>query len=270
MPVVTVNGIRLNYEDAGSGEPVILIMGTGGRGSAWHMHQAPALTDAGYRVITFDNRGTPLSDECAEGFTVQDMADDVAALIEVLRLPRVRLVGTSLGAYVAQELALLRPELIHQMVLMATRGRSDTMRSAMARAELELYDSGLELPPGFHAVVKAMQFLSPRTLDDDAAMADWLDLFEMTMQQGPGLRAQLALEPMPDRLEAYREIAVPCHVIAFADDVVTPPSAGRELAEAIPAASFELVEGAGHYGYLERPETVNDSVLKFFGSARTL
>ncbi|WP_326659005.1 alpha/beta fold hydrolase [Streptomyces sp. NBC_00385] len=265
MPIALVNGIRLHYDDTGgAGEPVVLVMGSGASGQAWHLHQVPALRAAGYRVITFDNRGIAPSDVCAEGFTIQDMVADLVGLLEVLGLSRCRLIGTSMGAYIVQELALLRPDLVQQAVLMATRGRTDVLRAALTRAEIELYDSGIEQPPLTHAVVQAMRNLSPRTLSNDVDIRDWLDIFELTSGVGPGERQQLALDPPPGRLVAYRSISVPVHVIAFQDDLVTPPELGREVAEAIPGASFETVAGCGHYGYLEDPESVNKGVMEFF------
>lgn len=269
MPIVPVNGIRLHYNDTGGpGEPVVLVMGSGASGRAWHLHQVPALTAAGYRVVTFDNRGIEPSDVCAEGFGIQDMVGDLAGLIERLGLGACRLIGTSMGAYIVQELALLRPDLVQQAVLMATRGRVDALRSALTRAEIELYDSGVAQPSLFHAVVQAMRNLSPRTLSNDADVRDWLDIFELTSGVGPGERVQLTLDPPPGRLVAYRNISVPVHVIAFQDDLVTPPELGREVSEAIPGASFETVAGCGHYGYLEDPETVNKSVVEFFRTVR--
>lgn len=265
MPLVSVNGINLNYDDSGgAGEPVVLVMGSGASGRAWHLHQVPALTDAGHRVITYDNRGIPPTDVCAEGFTVHDLVRDLAGLIEHLGLGACRLVGTSMGAYVVQELALARPELVRQAVLMATRGRVDAMRRALTAAEIELYDSGTTLPARFDAVVQAMRNLSPRSLSDDAAVSDWLDVLEATSGSGPGECVHMTLDPVPARLDAYRAITVPCHVIAFQDDLVTPPGLGREVAEAIPGASFEEIPGCGHFGYLEDPDAVNKSVVEFF------
>lgn len=264
MPVLAVNGIRLRYEDTGSGEPVVLIQGTGGGHNVWHLHQVPALTAAGYRVITFDNRGIPPSSECPEGFGVADLVGDVAGLIERLDLGPCRVVGTSLGAHVAQELALARPELLRQVVLMATRGRVDTTRRALTLAEIELHDAGVALPPRYRAMVRALHNLSPRTLNDDAAVSDWLDLFEFAPPAGAGERAQLEVSKMENRLAAYAGITVPCHVIAFSDDLVTPEYLGREIAEAISGASFEVISGCGHYGYLEDPAAVNKSVVEFF------
>ncbi|MEU6131883.1 alpha/beta fold hydrolase [Saccharopolyspora sp. NPDC047091] len=268
MPFASVNGVRLHYDEFGAGEPVLLIMGSGGRGRAWHLHQVPALRAAGYRVVTFDNRGIAPSDLCADGFTVRDMVGDVVGLIEHLGLESVRVVGTSMGSYIAQELVLARPDLVRQAVLMATRGRTDRFRAALSAATRELHRSGAVVPSSYSAVTQAMQVLSPATLARDQDAADWLDLLELAPPPGPGELAQLALEPMPDRLEAYRAIEVRCHVVSFSDDLLTPARHGRELAEIIPGATYECVADAGHYGYLEVPETVNKSILEFFRSAR--
>ncbi|MCP2170061.1 alpha/beta fold hydrolase [Goodfellowiella coeruleoviolacea] len=267
MPIVTVNGIRLNYEDVGAGDPVVMVMGTGSGGRVWHLHQVPAFIAAGYRVITVDNRGIPPSDECAEGFTVDDMAADIAALVEHLGLGPCRLVGTSLGAFVVQELALARPSLVRQAVLMATRGRADVFRTAVARAEIALHDSGAVVPPVYDAIYRAVQNLSSRTLNDDAAMTDWLDLFELSPITGPGVRAQLELSLSDNRLAAYRSIEVPCQVIAFEHDLNAPPHLAREVADAIPGARFDVVPGCGHYGYLEDPVAVNKIIVEFFRTA---
>ncbi|MGW6905404.1 alpha/beta fold hydrolase [Streptomyces sp. NPDC054940] len=271
MPSARINGIRLHYEDTGEGEPVILVMGQGAGGRAWHLHQVPALVDAGYRAVTFHNRGIPPTDECPDGFTVDDLVADTAGLAEHLGLTPCRFVGVSLGAYVVQELMLARPQLVQQGVLMATRGRTDVLRAAMTRAERALHDSGLELPTAYIAWIRALQNLSPATLDDDPEIQDWLELFEFSPQpQGPGARAQLDLEVPDGRLAAYRAVDAPCLVIGFADDVILPPHLGREVADAIPGAVYQEIKGCGHYGYLERPDEVNRVLLEFFGDRPSL
>ncbi|MFE0250744.1 alpha/beta fold hydrolase [Streptomyces sp. NPDC059010] len=265
MPSARINGIRLHYEDTGHGDPVVLVMGQGAAGRAWHLHQVPDLVDAGYRVVTFDNRGIPPTDECPDGFTVEDLVADTAGLAEHLGLTPCRFVGVSMGAYVVQELMLARPRLVRQGVLIATRGRTDALRAAMAEAERALHDSGLELPPAYTAWIRALQNLSPATLDDERQVQDWLELFEFSPQpQGPGVRAQLDLEIPDGRLAAYRAIDVPCLVVGFADDVVLPPHLGREVADAIPGAVHQEIKGCGHYGYLERPDELNRVLLEFF------
>lgn len=262
MPIVETNGIPLHYESTGTGPTVVLIMGTGASGRAWHLHQVTALTRAGFRVVTFDNRGIgPGSD--TEPFTIDDMVNDTAGLIDHLDSGPAIVIGTSLGARIATELALARPELVSGAVLMATRGRLDRARRAALEAEIALYDSGVRLPAAYSATTKALQNLSPHTLNDDRQAADWLDVFELTESDGPGVRAQTGIGALPDRLPAYREVAAPCRVLGFADDLVCPPHLGQEVAEAIPDCDFQLVERCGHYGYLECPETVNALLLDF-------
>ncbi|WP_236789558.1 alpha/beta fold hydrolase [Amycolatopsis sp. GM8] len=267
MALAAVNGVKISYQDTGSGEPVVLVMGTAATGRVWHLHQVPALVDAGYRVITFDNRGFSGEDT---DFTIDDLVADTAELIEHLDLGPCRLAGTSMGAQVVTELALARPDLVTQAVMMATRGRPDVLREAMGEAERELRDSGVDLPARYEAVVRAVQNLSPRTLNDDAAMRDWLDLFTLSPTiWTPGLRAQLRLDITGNRLPAYRAIKVPCLVIGFADDLRLPAYLAREVADAIPSARYLELEGCGHYGYLERPDEVNAALVTFFAGRHT-
>lgn len=269
MPSALVNGIRLHYEDQGHGDPVVLVMGQGAGGRAWHLYQVPALLAAGHRVVTFDNRGVPPTDECPDGFTIDDLVADTAGLVEHLGIGPCRFAGVSMGAYVVQELMLARPELVVQGVLMATRGRTDPLRAAVSAAERALLDSGVVLPPGYAAWVRALENLSPATLDDEQRVQDWLDLFAFSpLPTGPGVRAQLELAVPDGRLAAYAAIDVPCLVIGFADDVTLPARLSREVAEAIPSAAYREIKDCGHYGYLERPDELNRVLLEFFRAGR--
>ncbi|AZM57019.1 alpha/beta hydrolase [Streptomyces sp. WAC 01529] len=269
MPIARTGGTRLSYEEYGAGEPVVMVTGTGAPGRMWRTHQVPALTRAGYRVITLDNRGIPPSDPCPEGFTLDDMAADIAGLIEHLGEGACRVVGYSLGAIAVQELLLARPELVRQAVLMATSGRTDALTAAMTAADMELADMQLgevqgKLPPRFAAYVQALQNLSPRTLNDDERLRDWLAVFEMSDLDRSGLRGQLGLQLIPDRLRAYRRISTPSLVIGFQDDLVVRPRLSREVAQSIPGSTYTEIPGCGHYGYLERPAAVNSAITDFF------
>jgi pimeloyl-ACP methyl ester carboxylesterase len=268
VPIVAVNDIKLHFEEYGSGEPVVLITGSGGRGRLWTPHQVPALTGAGYRVITVDNRGVPPTDVCPEGFTVYDMAADVVGLIEILGIGPCRIVGFSLGGIIVQELLVARPGLITQAVLMATRGRIDVLRAAISAAESELLESGVVLPPRYAAVMHAMRYLSPRTHNNEQQITDWLDIFEMSPSDPSIDRAQQDLDVIENRLEKYRKIKSECLVIAFRDDLIVPPHLCREVAENIPDCAYEEVAGCGHYGYLEQPDLVNSLIIDFFRKGR--
>jgi pimeloyl-ACP methyl ester carboxylesterase len=268
MPFVTAGAVRLHYEEAGSGDAVVLIPGTGAGGRTWRLHQVPALVAAGYRAITVDNRGVAPSDPALPGVTIDDLVADTVGIIERLVGGACRLVGSSMGAHVVQELLLVRPDLATHAVLMASRGRADVFSLALADAEQSLYDQRVHLPAGYDAAMRALQNLSPRTLQDEQAVQDWLDLFEMAAPDitDAGVRAQLGVDLRTDRLDAYRRIATPTLVLSFADDLVAPAARGRELAAAIPGARYAEIRDAGHYGYLEQPEAVNAAMLEFFAA----
>ncbi len=260
--------INLAYDDRGSGEPVVFIAGRGGAGRTWHPHQVPAFLAAGYRCITFDNRGIGAT-ENAEGFTTQTMVADTAALIESLDIAPARIVGLSMGSFIAQELMMVRPELVSAAVLMATRGRLDCARQLFRDAEADLYASGVQLPVAYDAKIRLLESFSRKTLCDDVAVADWIATFSMwPVKSTPGLRRQLDISPQDNRLSAYRSIAAPVLVIGFADDVVTPPYLGREVADALPNGRYLQIPDTGHLGFFERPQAVNAAALQFLAGAK--
>lgn len=263
MSLVNSNGIRLWYQRVGDGEPVLLIMGSGAAGHVWDIHQVPALRRAGYQTVIFNNRGIPPSDAPAGNYSLSELVDDTKGLIEALDLAPCRILGTSLGAMIAQELAIAEPHLVRSAVLMATRSRSDKLRRAQALADRALLESGVRLPPRYEAINTAQQMLSPRTLNNDAAMADWLELFEL----GSGIAVapgQAWIDTDTDQRQRLRKIEAPCRVIAFTDDLITPPHLAAEVADAIPNGDLVEIAGCGHLGHLEQPDLVNAAIVEFF------
>ncbi|MGI5506074.1 alpha/beta fold hydrolase [Lentzea sp. CA-135723] len=268
MALVPLNGIELNVQTEGSGDLVVLVMGTGSPGRVWRTYQVPALVKAGYRVAYFDNRGVKPSSECGEGFTLDDMVADTAAVIEHLGGGPAHVIGTSLGARITQELALARPALVRSAVLMATAGRPDPVQQAWSEALRDLHDKGAEVPQAFYAVASVVRNLSQATLADPMAARDWLQMYEFAGSSiSAGERVQLGLAEYETRLDAYRAIAVPSLVIGFADDLVLPARLSREVADVIPGARYAEVADAGHVGYLERPDEVNRLLVEFLGGA---
>lgn len=139
MPLANINGIQISYDDRGplalgaSGDPSSSSPGVVAPAAAGTCTRCRRSGAAGYRTITFNNRGIPPTTESADGFTLQDMVDDTAALIEQLGAAPARLVGFSMGALIAQELTLTRPELVTAAVFMGTRGRETPLARSSAR-----------------------------------------------------------------------------------------------------------------------------------------
>ncbi|HJC60078.1 MAG TPA: alpha/beta hydrolase [Candidatus Dietzia intestinigallinarum] len=270
---LTVNGTVLSATEHGQGPLVVLIMGSGSPGSIWRANQVPALLDAGFRVVTYDQRGVNAGTDAraahTESIPVRQLADDLAGLIEHFGGPA-HLVGTSLGSRVALALALIRRDLVDRVVTMTGHARLDPVAERLARGEVELFDSGVEVPAAYSSAVTALQNLSPASLRDEAAARDWLDVLELS----PGAvtsaeRAHVAgLLELGDRRAAYSGVTTPVLVLSFTDDVMVPPHLGRELAELLPTAEYVEVSDAGHYGYLERPGQTNRHVIEFLTRSR--
>ncbi|MFF3016154.1 alpha/beta fold hydrolase [Streptomyces sp. NPDC057939] len=239
------------------GPPVVLVAGAGGGGRIWEHHQVPALTASGRRPVTFDH-GPATTGPHELAFVIRE-------LMEQLALPACPLIGHSLGALAVQELLLTAPHLASGALLAATRGRPDVVGEALARAEAAYLAAGVRPPPEYEAFVGLVHNLSPRTLADEEATAQWLDLFEIAALTG-GSAALRPGAPVRDRLADYGRIGLPVHIVGFADDVLAPAPLGREVARAIPGAHYTELPDAGHLGFLERPEAFNAVLLDFLAT----
>jgi pimeloyl-ACP methyl ester carboxylesterase len=269
MAEATVNGVRLAYDVQGEGDPVVLICGTGQPAFSWLPFQVPALTSAGYQVVTFDNRGVSPSDAPPAPYSVAGMVADAAGLIEHLRLGPCRVAGLSLGAFITQELALARPDLVRAAVMMGTLGRQDAFRKAVTKSWVELDQSGVELPRFYEVVSSNFSLFSPSQLCDDDAMTLLIEMsMAMPPWQGPGRLGQHQADvAYQDRLDALSDISVPCAVIGFELDMLTAAPLCQEVAKAIPGCRYVEIPGAGHAGPFEKPDEVNAALLEFFADA---
>lgn len=263
MPYVSTNGVRLAYERSGHGEHVLMIMGSGAGGNVWTMYQVPALNQAGYETITFENRGVPPSDAPPGDYSLAELVADTVGLIEALDLAPCRLVGTSMGGNIATELAASRPDLVTSCVLMALRARADVVRRHLVAGERALSQSGIELPAAYDAPNSVLQMFSPATLNDDAAVSVWLDIFEMSAARRASASGQHGIDLTSDRRDTLRKVPVPCRVIGFSDDLMCPPHLCAEVAEAIPDCDYVEIGSCGHLGYLEHPDEVNSAMIEF-------
>jgi len=273
MALATINGIRIAYEASGDGEPILCVGGGGMPAQLWELSGAPAFRAGGYHVVTFDSRGVGSSDAPPPPYSIADMATDTAALIEDLDLAPCRLVGVSLGGFVAETLAWSRPELVRAFVLVASGGRTTSFARARVEAEHDLLEVVPD-PPRSYNVSRVLSLLPTQLLqDDDHTVESWIALLSgmSDLDQNGRLGQFAAMRDWfrdPNRTTHWDKIAAPALIIAFEHDLLLPPSRGREMAAALRNANFIEIPGVGHTdGPFNAADAVSAAALDFF--ART-
>jgi 3-oxoadipate enol-lactonase len=254
----------LYYEVHGEGEPLVLVMGIGYDATLWTLHQVPALS-AHFKVIIFDNRDVGRSSHAVSDYTIADMADDVAALLDALDIERAHVLGLSMGALIAEEFALRHAERLNGLVLCGPDGapaRDVVHAIAVWNWTKQMDESG--------AMFGAQQltWLFSSAFRRNAAAVQQTVAF-LSSNPNPVQPAAYARQAhaylqhdASDRLSA---IAAPTLVIVGEQDLLTPPWIAAEVAAAIGGARLEIVrgEGASHVVPLERPDDFNRLVIDF-------
>lgn len=268
MAEVVVGGVRLAYDRAGAGPPVLLLAGCGAPAVSWQLGVAPALVAAGYGVVTVDHRGMAPSDAPPAPYSVSDMAVDAAGLLEHLALGPVCVAGHSMGGWVAEVLAVTRPELVRAVALLGSANPPTAWERAVTEGERDLAAAGTALPP-LVAACQVLRYLPTAELQDDAVVAGWLALLaEEAPWENPGrlgqLEACLAWSSDPDRSRWWGRLGVPALVMAFEHDIDSPPVGARVAARAIAGAEYVELAGAGHLAPLTHAAAVAAALVDFF------
>ena len=262
MPTVPVRDIVMHYEEAGSGDPLVMIMGLGGDLQAWAL-QVPDLSKH-FRVITFDNRGAGRTSAPDRPYTISGMAEDTRALMDSLGIQKAHVLGFSMGGYVAQELALAYPGRVDKLILLATAPSIDGYGRTLVRSWVDVRRSNMSR----EQVVRWTSTLlySPELLDDE-------DRYERSVlnslnnpwpQQDHAFirQAQAVLGfDASDRLSALKQQTL---VVGGQEDVLVPLRNQRKLAELLPNATLKELPGA-HLGCIEYPQDYNQAFLEFLG-----
>ena len=140
---VEINGGVLEYEVIGSGEPVLLIHGTGVAATFYHTMRQNELND--YKLIRYHRRGFAGSDRAPEGYTIFDDAADAIALLNALEIDNAHIVGHSYGGAVALQMAIDAPELVHDLAVMEAPIFDANAPSGVFSQLIAQYESGDEV-----------------------------------------------------------------------------------------------------------------------------
>lgn len=251
MPYAEVNGARLHIRQQGSGPVALLVHGFPLDSTMW-IEQLDALAQM-RRCIAPDLRGfgrsTPVT---GDPLTMEQLADDLAGILDLVSEEQADIIGLSMGGYVAMAFAELYPMRVRSLALVDTRAGADSAEGKAGRdamAERLVQD-------GRTPIAEAMQagLLAPDApIKVQARVRSMVEscAYETIVAALGGMRDR------PDRTALLSQIAVPAAVIVGELDGVTPPAESEAMAAELPDASLHLIADAGHMSPIEQPAAVN-------------
>ena len=259
MPQVAIADGEIHYEITGDGHPLILVSGLSGVGRYWQPQIAEF--SARFKVVSYDQRGTGASDHQQREFSIDQMARELLALMDALKIERAHIVGLSTGGAIGQTLAIEYPERVARLVLCSTWTHCDPWFRRLFEARRRMYElCGPELHTMFHPL-----FLYPPDYVNahDAEITD-------EQQRAPAKSAPVeasigridALLGF-DRRAGHARIKAPTLIIAGANDYITPTYYADALARAIPQSRLVVFDGGGHSLSKTRAADFNRAVLDF-------
>lgn len=265
MPRIRVNGVELNYIREGRGEPLLLVHGYMFGCDYWRP-QIDALK-GDYDVVAPDLRGQMGSEPSPDpaGYDLWNQAEDMYQLIQALEIAPVHWVGLSMGGFIGMRLFLRHPEVIRSFVFMDTQALPEVPELAEQHKALMAVVADGDLEAVMPAI--PISFLADDYIrDQPEAVEAWL---QQLRESDVGalmdiLRAIDAREDLTDKVGA---INVPTLVIHGTEDVAIDVERGKALADAIPGARFETVDG-GHQSNVDRPAGTTRLIVDFLASLR--
>ncbi|MDO8611922.1 MAG: alpha/beta fold hydrolase [Dehalococcoidia bacterium] len=259
MPSATVHGLVYDYEEKGSGLPIVFAHGLTFDRHMWD-HQVETLSSR-YRCIAYDFLGHGGSPVGPEGYSLEDEAENLHALMAQWGASPAHVVGLSMGGMVALRLALAHPQDV----------RSLTILDASAEEELP------ERRPLYEQLAATAKAQGPQTVADPVAGFMFSRGFVQSQPEKveaykrgfegmdmEGLeRATQAVTRRTNVLDRIPQITVPALVLVGSEDIATTPDKAQRIAEGIPGARLETVAGSGHMTPVEQPERISDLLSAF-------
>ena len=262
MPKVQTTRINIYYEAHGEGDPLLLIRGLGSTCDGFKA-QVDGLSPH-FRVISFDNRCVGRSDQPQEPFTIADMADDAAALLDELGVESAHVFGVSLGGMIAQELVLRHPKRVRRLVLACTHAGPRTATRAPEWA-VNLFNESTNMPRA-QALRHSIPFLfAKKTIAENSQLIeDTLAVMANNNQPKSSYLLQLGAVMKHDTIDRLPQIAHPTLVMTGTEDTLVDPGNSRLIAARIPGARLVEVEETGHVFFTEKADDVNRTLINFF------
>lgn len=271
MAFVDVNGNEIFYQVHNhKGTPFVLLMGLGGSSDGWKFQVEEFQKQ--YSIITPDNRGAGRSAKPDEEYSMEQFADDLAAIFEQEKIDQAIVLGASMGGLIAQEFYHKYPEKVKALILCCTGVGPNDPDFIMADPKV-LEVLAAVFPEDEKEQRKYLGeyiniFYHHTYCDRNPGLLDWMHYKRTTKGQPEyankrQLMSCLTHTPNSPRL---KDIKVPTLVIHGEDDIIWPTSNATYLAENINDTELYMMKEAGHMFFVEKPEEFNTAILDFLTS----
>lgn len=261
MPQVQIDDINLAYDDNGSGPTVILLHGYPFNRSLWN-EQVEALKES-YRVITPDLRGFGETD-ASETATMVQMADDVAKLMDALKIPSAVVGGLSMGGYVVLAFQKKYPDRVKGLVLADTRPQGDTEDAKKTRAE----QASQAKTQGMNGIADGMlpKLLTADTVSKRPELVKRVREMMVKTKPTGAAAALMAMAGREDHTPRLPQISVPTLILVGSEDSITPVKDSQTMHDKINGSKLVVIPNAAHVSNLEQTSQFNSELLDFVSS----
>jgi 3-oxoadipate enol-lactonase len=258
MPRISVGDIEINYQEEGSGFPLVLIHGLNGDLTGWAL-VIPEFSRH-YRTLALDVRGHGESSKPDEPYSIQGFSEDLHEFLRQVQIPRAHILGLSMGGAIAQQFALDHPGMTRSLVLVSTFSYIDEQaHRAFTRLRQSLQAGGY--PAFFDEVVKLA--FTPRFIAANpgpiAELKEKRVRTNSPVAIGRATDACMAL----DLKNEIEKISLPTLVISGRDDVFTPLHLAEQIHRSIRGSEWKILEGVGHNLYIEKASQLAEITLDF-------
>jgi pimeloyl-ACP methyl ester carboxylesterase len=253
------NRITIHYEERGSGEPLVLIMGLGAPGSRWEEHVA--CYEQHFRCILIDNRGAGGSDKPNGPYTTKMMADDTAGLMQALGIENARVAGLSMGSAIAQELALAYPDKVRSLVLISSWSRCDAYTEAVFEHFKKI--RSIASPADFTQLLQLWIASAPYYTEHLAEMVQDQGKAQENYMPLGAFEAQCDACSSHDAFDRLEGIRVPALLTVGEADIFTPLRLTAEMHARMPHSEMLIFPAKGHIHHWEDLEQFNAATSRF-------
>jgi 3-oxoadipate enol-lactonase len=255
-----VSAVAVSYTvDGPADAPVVVLSNSLGATRAMWDPQVPALAER-YRVVTYDTRGHGDSPAPAGPYTLDDLVDDVVALMDEVGAGQAHFAGLSLGGMTGMRLAAREPARVRGLALLCTSAKADP-KPFLDRAEVVRSGGTAPLAP-----VVVGRWLTPGYAAEHPELVARLEAM-IAGADDEGYAACCEVVANLDLREDLGRITAPTLVVAGAEDLALPPEHQRAIAEGIPGAELLTVSPGAHLANLEQPLQVTGALLGHFEPA---